>query len=366
MANMINHANRISPFKDMGGIGKSKAKGKGNEFQNKVGKDFDVSLTNHGKFFAAREANQKKDASIQDVTEKKWNITPEEEKLSPKAQEFLAKLREQYGDYEFLIADGVENPLDIAGPSDKSYFVMFTTEEIERMAEDEEYANQMMGKVDSGVNTLNELQENGELGEGVRFSRLGISFDEEGNIKLFAELEKFTEKQEEIRQAAMEKRAEDKKLNRDHSKAPPQRPTVPSQQELTIAIKAYGEKNFYSTENVWNLLQNGTGINDGNGNGVYNNYTGITTQYSAYYNFEIEATFTTTVQDGLYKAHHGPHGHHGHHHHGAPRPAEAENMEAAPAQHQRPEEAAPAKTVRIEAGSVEELIEKAKGINWDE
>ena len=294
MANMINRSLGFSPLKNMGDIGKQRAKGKGSDIQNKVSKDFDVSFTTDGKLLAAQEAKQKKDAPIQEVAEKKWNVTPEEEKLSPKAQEFLAKLREKYGDYEFLIADNVDNPLDIAGSSDKSYFVMFSTAEIERMAEDESYANEVMGKVDSGVSTLNELQESGELGEGVQFSRLGISFDDEGNIKLFAELEKFTEKTEEIRQKTMEKKAEDKKAaNRDHTKAPPQRPRVPSHQELTEAIKEKADNSAYAPENVLNLLK------------------------------------TEKAQEDV-------------------------------------QEKSPAKTVRLEAASIEELMELIKNINWDE
>lgn len=294
MSNMINQTTGFSPLKNIGDMGKQKAKGKGMDLSGKVGKDFDVLLTNGAKQYAAQEANQKKDASVQDVTEKKWNVTPEEEKLSPKAQEFLAKLREKYGDYEFLIADGVDNPLDIAGPSDKSYFVMFSTEEIERMAEDEEYANEVMGKVDSGISTLNDLMENGELGEGVQFSRLGISFDDDGNMKLFAELEKISDKQEEIRQKAMDKRAEEKKEARDHAKAPPQRPDIPTHEELMEAIKEKADHGAYAPENVLNLLK--------------------------------------------------------------PEKAREEEGQALP----------PVKTVRLEASSIEELMELIKNINWDE
>ena len=365
MANTINHANRFSPFKSMGEINRQRGKEKGKSSPGKVGKDFDVSLTHDGKSFAAREAKGKTDVTIQKVPDQKWNVTPEEDKLSPKAKEYLEKLRQEYGDYEFLIADNVDNPLDIAGPSDKNYFVMLSSEEIERMAEDEEYANQVMGKVASGVNTLEEIQNSGELGEGVQFKRLGISFDEEGNIKLFAELERFTEKQEEIRKAAMEKAEEDKKLaNRDHSKAPPQRPTVPTWQELTVAFKAYAVQSSYTAEKVMSLLQG-----DGTNAGGYN-YTANTSQSSSYVNIEFEATLTTKVQEGftnqsphqIYgRPHHGHGAHHGRGNHGVPVQAEQDSVKP-----QQGNEAQQSNVVRLEAGSVEELIEKAKNIVWDE
>lgn len=304
MANMINDANRLSPFKSIRDVTKNNGSKKERNISHKVGKDYDVSLTNDGKFFATREVKEDKGISLQSITKNKWNVTPEEEKLSPKAKEFLAKLREQYGDYEFLVADNVDNPLDIAGPSDKSYFVMLSTEEIERMAEDEEYANKVMGNVDSGVHTLQDIQESGELGEGVRFSRLGISFDADGNMKLFAELERFTEKQEEIRQEAAEKREEDKKLAaRDHSKAPPNRPKLPNQQELMGAIRIHTENREYPNENAWKLLQ-------------------------------------PELADGV--SHKGINGEH------------------------HSQDNAPVKTVRLQAGSVEELMELIKNINWDE
>lgn len=115
-----------------------------------------------------------------------WNTSPEEQKLSEKAKKYLTSLREQYGDYDFLIADDVQNPLDIAGPSHKKYFVILSTQEIERMANDDAYAKEVMAKVEESTNTLNQIEQQGLLGEGVRLKRLAISFDDDGNTKLFA------------------------------------------------------------------------------------------------------------------------------------------------------------------------------------
>jgi len=48
------------------------------------------------------------------------------------------------------------------------------------------------------------------LEEGVQFKHVAIAFDEDGNTRLFAELEKLSEKQQERLEKLKEKRAEEK------------------------------------------------------------------------------------------------------------------------------------------------------------
>ena len=87
---------------------------------------------------------------------------------------------------------------------------MLTVDELEKMANDEEYAAKVMGQVKDATTTLKDLSEK-DLGDGVQFSQLSISFDDDGNTKLFASLEKMTADQKERFDAAREKRAEEKK-----------------------------------------------------------------------------------------------------------------------------------------------------------
>ena len=91
---------------------------------------------------------------------------------------------------------------------------MFTAEEIEQMANDEDYAAKMMGQVGNAVDILKNLSEK-DLGEGVQFSQLGVSFDSEGNMTLFAQLEKLSTEQQERLEAAKEKRAEEQKATEE-------------------------------------------------------------------------------------------------------------------------------------------------------
>lgn len=131
----------------------------------------------------------------------------DEQKLSAKAQSYLEKLRDKYGDYNFVVSNDMDTSKTLG--SDKEYSVMFSTEELEKMAEDDEYAEKVMGQVGSAVDMLKNISEK-DLGEGVQFSQLSVSIDSEGNMKLYAQLEKLTEEQQKRFEEAKEKRAEEK------------------------------------------------------------------------------------------------------------------------------------------------------------
>ena len=140
----------------------------------------------------------------------------DEQKLSAKAQSYLENLRKQYGDYDFFVSDDLD-AAQTAGSS-KEFSVIFTTEELEKMAEDDEYAGKVMGNVGKAVDLLKNLSEK-DLGEGVQFSQLSVSFDDEGNMKLFAQLEKLSEDQAKRLEEAKEKRAEENKAAEEKSQA---------------------------------------------------------------------------------------------------------------------------------------------------
>ncbi|MBR6711492.1 MAG: hypothetical protein IKI76_00650 [Selenomonadaceae bacterium] len=138
--------------------------------------------------------------------------TNDEAQLSDKAKSFLENLRKKYGDYDFIVSNDMDTSKTVG--STKEYSVMFTAEEIEKMAADEDYAEKMMGQVGSAVDMLKNLSEK-DLGEGVQFSQLSVSFDSEGNMKLFAQLEKLSTEQQERLEAAKEKRAEEQKASEE-------------------------------------------------------------------------------------------------------------------------------------------------------
>ncbi|SHK65456.1 hypothetical protein SAMN05216582_11131 [Selenomonas ruminantium] len=136
--------------------------------------------------------------------------------LSSRAQDLLGKLQEKYGDkYDFFVVDDEEALQNFQGQGSKGYSVVFTKDELEHMANDEEYAQKVMDTVDSIVDKAKEMEEKGELGEGVRLKSVMISVEDDGNMRLFAQIEKMGEEQQERLEKAKEKHAEEKQVAED-------------------------------------------------------------------------------------------------------------------------------------------------------
>lgn len=142
-----------------------------------------------------------------------------ENKLSKKAQDFLKTLREKYGDYDFFISNSTDDLKTLAKSGNKEFSVIFSGAELERMANDEKYANEKMQGVEGAVKMCKRIcEENGYVstfgdgtGENGTINKIGISIDDNGNMKFFAELEKNSRKQRERIEKNREKKAEEKK-----------------------------------------------------------------------------------------------------------------------------------------------------------
>lgn len=195
-----------------------------------------MNSANYNKVAAAQANFTEK--TIVDISEEGLNALEQsknanqtdESKLSAKAQSYLENLRKQYGDYDFFVSDDLDAAQTTG--SSKEYSVIFTTEELEKMAEDDEYAGKVMGNVGKAVDMLKNISEK-DLGEGVQFSQLSVSFDDEGNMKLFAQLEKLSEDQAARLEEAKQKRAEEKKETENNQ------PTEKEQSDFTkILFKA--------------------------------------------------------------------------------------------------------------------------------
>ena len=156
--------------------------------------------------YAADASVEISDAGLQALSKAQADQS-DESKLSAKAQSYLSTLREKYGDYDFIVSNDLDASQTVG--SDKDYSVLLTAEEVERMAADDEYAEKVMGQVGDAVDILKGLSEK-DLGEGVQFSQLSVTFDSDGNMKLFAQLEKLSADQKERLEEAREKRAEEK------------------------------------------------------------------------------------------------------------------------------------------------------------
>ena len=244
MANSIN-ASYFLQQKNLTQIGKRDAVGAKNglnatkNLPSQYSSNFSVELSANG---LSALANQKN--SVDDAGENLTSLmTADEKKLSATAQEYLKELREKYGDFDFIVADDVSDPQSFSHDSDKNYSVVLSVNEIEKMATDEDYEKKIMGQVDSAVEKLTDIAEKAELGEGVQFNYLAASFDDEGNMKLFAGLEKISEEQAERLKEAQEKRAEEK--NEDEEISEEELPTASQTVQLEAdSVAAMLEKIF--------------------------------------------------------------------------------------------------------------------------
>lgn len=155
-------------------------------------------------------------------------IKSSESKLSDKAKAYLENLRKQYGDYDFVIADEGDDKAALINRSNKEFSVVFSSEELEKMASDENYAADQMHKVDTAVKMsrrINELfgfEQNWGNGEDKgTITEIAITFNEDNTISIFANLEKMNEKSREILEKNAEERAEAKKAEEAKMKSNP-------------------------------------------------------------------------------------------------------------------------------------------------
>lgn len=151
-----------------------------------------------------------------------------ESKLSAKAQEFLKNLRKQYGDYDFFVGNKGDDLKALTKSGNKEFSIIFSNEELEKMANDEDYAKEKMQTVEQAVKMSGEINQKFGFGRafgkggaaGTEITKIGISFNEDGTTSFFAELEKSSAKQRErIENSREAKRAEKKEAEKKAEKA---------------------------------------------------------------------------------------------------------------------------------------------------
>lgn len=140
--------------------------------------------------------------------------TSAEDKLSSKAKAYLEKLRKQFSDKDFFVLDDInsDSATDAMNKSTKEYSVLFSPDEIEKMAVDEKYAEEKLSQIDTAVNMAEKIKQQfdaqSNLGkDGTYISKIAFSFNNDGTTTLFASLEQLSKSQIERIEAAKEKAA---------------------------------------------------------------------------------------------------------------------------------------------------------------
>ncbi len=167
---------------------------------------------------AAQKQQKSKSTKKTETTGKSNKVS--QPKLSKKAQELLEKLRKTYNNMDFMVADydRGEEAKDLLSRGTKEFSVLFSTEELEKMASDEKYEKEYMDRVQGAVRMSEQINQQfgfesaGGKGTGDSIiTRMGIAFNKDGSVDLFAELEKAGEQQKAMIEKSLEKHAEEKK-----------------------------------------------------------------------------------------------------------------------------------------------------------
>ncbi len=141
-------------------------------------------------------------------------------KISKRAQAFLDHLRKSYSNMDFMVADfdKGDNAKDILSRGTKEISVLFSSEELEKMASDEKYAKEYMDRVQGAIRMSEQINQQfgfesafGKTSDKGEITKIGISFNKDGTMSIFAELEKTMDKQKERVEKVRHKRAEEKK-----------------------------------------------------------------------------------------------------------------------------------------------------------
>ena len=148
------------------------------------------------------------------------NSKASQSQLSNRAQKYLEYLRKTYSNMDFMVADfdKGDNAKEILSRCTKETSVIFSSEELEKMASDEKYAKDYMDRVQGAVRMSEQI--NQQFGFESAFenksdkgeiTKIGITFNKDGTMSIFAELEKAMDKWKERIEKVREKRAEGKK-----------------------------------------------------------------------------------------------------------------------------------------------------------
>lgn len=174
--------------------------------------------------YAAQKADagikkRETDNQAREVGAKSRESEVRQPQLSRAAQKLLEKLRSTYGNMDFLVADfsSAEEAKTALSRGTKEVSVLFSGEELEKMASDEKYEKECMDRVQGALRMSEEINRKygfesafRENGENAVVTRIGISFNADGTTTFFAELEKSGADRRE----RLEKMQEDKRAQR--------------------------------------------------------------------------------------------------------------------------------------------------------
>ena len=146
--------------------------------------------------------------------------------LSTAAQKLLEKLQKTYNNMDFMVYGNGQDAKELLSQGTKEISVLFSNDELEKMASDEKYEKEYMSRVQGALRMSDQINKQfgytsafGEKSDNVQISKIGISFESDRKMTIFAKLEKTSARQREhIEKAREEKRAESKEKEKKAGK----------------------------------------------------------------------------------------------------------------------------------------------------
>ena len=176
----------------------------------KVG-DYQQSINSYS---TAKTESKEKSANVGYVNEKK------ESGLSEKAQKLLNKLRNTYTNVDFMVADSDtgDEAKQVLSQYTREYSVLLTTDEIEKMASDEQFEKEYLSQIETAIGVTDNINEQYDMSQSFEskggytvVSKYGVMVDADGKATLFADLNKLSDAQKEYLEKHREKVKEEKK-----------------------------------------------------------------------------------------------------------------------------------------------------------
>jgi len=174
--------------------------------------------------YAAQNVNDKeKKKEVENNSKQAESTTQTREvkkpQLSTAAQQLLEKLQKTYNNMDFMVYGNGQDAKELLSQGTKEISVLFSSDELEKMASDEKYEREYMSRVQGALRMSDEINKKfgytsafEEKSDNVQINKIGIVFEDDGKMTIFAELEKSAAQQRErIEKAREEKRAESKK-----------------------------------------------------------------------------------------------------------------------------------------------------------
>lgn len=192
---------------------------------------FGTDLMNVYQELQKKDIQQPSRSSATDATARSTQVRKndtEPVKLSDGAQKILDQVKERFKNMDVFVADfsSDEEADKIMSRGTREFSALFSPDELEKMAADEEYAKKQMENIGNAVETCKDIHKEYGVdaalekpGASTVVTRVGVKVDAEGKISIYADIQEMTEKQKERIAAQREKKAAQKKEDIEKAEA---------------------------------------------------------------------------------------------------------------------------------------------------